>query len=232
MKRKINLSCSNKQTLLEVVLEHNSVLIKLKSKHVVNPNDKKGSLNKGTCDSQKHMDLDKSNEKMPEHTKIINNVRNNSEKSQTDRSNNGAKANKDSVIIVSDSILKHVNDHDISRSHTVKVCPNPGASTHDLIDYVKPAMRKKPKALVIHTGTNNIQQEINTIKMAKKLVKVIQEIDSKKEIEIIFSGLIQREDHDFRGQIEEINSKLKRYCESKGYRFVENSNIDGGFYFL
>ena len=46
-------------------------------------------------------------------------------------------------------------------------------------------------------------------------VKVIKEIDSEKETEIIISGLIQREDHDFRDQIEKINVKLKRYCESK-----------------
>ena len=170
------------------------------------------------------MPLDKSNGKKPERTKTINSIRNNSEKSQTDRSDNGAKANKDSVIIVSDSLIKHVNDRDISRSHTVKVRPNPGAATHDLLDYVKPVMRKKPKALVIHTGTNDIEQEINTMKMVKKLVKVIQEIDSEKETEIIFSGLIQGEDLDFRDQMEEINVKLKRYCESKRYRFVENSS--------
>ena len=103
-------------------------------------------------------------------------------------------------------MIKHVNGRDISLFHTLKVRPNLGASTHDLFDYVKPAMRKKPKALVIHTGMNDIQQEINTMKMFKKL-----------------------EDHDFRDQIEEINGKLKRYCESKGYRFAENSNIDGGF---
>ena len=60
--------------------------------------------------------------------------------------------------------------------------------------------------------------------MVKKLVKVIKETDSQKE-----SGLIQRKDHDFPEQIEEINGKLKRYCESKGYRFIKNSNIDGGF---
>ena len=97
------------------------------------------------------------------------------------------------------------------------------------MDYVKPAMRKNPKALVIHTGANEIQHEINTIKTVKKLVKVIKEIYSEKETKIIFSGLIQREDHDFRNQIEETNGKLKRYCESKGYRFVKDSNIDGGF---
>ena len=101
--------CSNKQKLLELVFEHKSVLIKEKSKHVVNPNDKQGSLNKSTCDSQNHMGLDKSNGKKPEHTKTINNVRNNSEKPQVDRTNNGAKANKDSVIIVGDSMAKHVN---------------------------------------------------------------------------------------------------------------------------
>ena len=126
-------------------------------------------------------------------------------------------------------MIKHVNGRELSRSHTIKVRYNPGASTHDLSDYVKPAMQKKLKALVIHRGTNNIQQEINTMKMVKKLVKAIKEKDPEKETEIIFSRLIQREDHDFRDQIEEINVKLKRYWESKGFRFVKNSSIDGGF---
>ena len=48
-------SCSNKQKLLEVVLEYNFVLIKGKSKHVINPIDKQVNLNKSTCDSQNHM---------------------------------------------------------------------------------------------------------------------------------------------------------------------------------
>ena len=83
---------------------------------------------------------------------------------------------------------------------------------------------------MIHTGANDIQQEINTMKMVKKLVKVIKEIDSEKEAEIIISVvLIQREDHDFRVKIEEIDSKQKRCCESKGHRFVENSNIGWRF---
>ena len=66
------------------------------------------------------------------------------------------------------------------------------------------------------------------MKMIKKLVKVIKERDSEKETEIMFSALIQREYHDFRNPIEELNGKLRSF-ESKGHRFVENSNIDGGF---
>ena len=132
-------------------------------------------------------------------------------------------------MIVGDWIIKHVNGRDISRSHTVKVGPNPRASTHNLMDYMKRSMRKNPKALVIHTGTNDIQQEIDTLKMVKKLVKVIKDIDSEKGLGVMFSGLIQRENEDFLDQIEEINGKLERYCESKGYRFVQISNIDEGF---
>ena len=91
-------------------------------------------------------------------------------------------------------------------------------------------MRKKPKTLVIHTGTNDIQQcKSIQRRLVKKLVKVIKEIEPEKETEIMFSGLIQREDHDFRDQEGEINVKLKRYCESKGCRFIENSNLDEGF---
>ena len=151
-------SCPNKQKLLEVVLEHNSVLIRQESKHVVNSNGNPVSPYKSTCDSQNQMCLDKSNGKKPEHTKTINNVRNNSEKPQTDGSNNGPKANKDSVTIVGDLMIKHVNGRDISLFHTVKVRPNPGASTQDSLDYGKRALRKKPKGPVIHTGTNYIEQ--------------------------------------------------------------------------
>ena len=72
---------------------------------MVNPSDKPGYLNKSTCDSQNHKGLEKCNGKKPEHTKTMNNVINNNEQPQTDRSNNGAKANKDTEIIVKNPIL-------------------------------------------------------------------------------------------------------------------------------
>ena len=133
------------------------------------------------------MGLDKFTRKKPEHTKTINIVRNSSEKSQTNWSNNGIESNKDSVI-------KHVNGLNFSCFHTVKVRSNPWASTYDLMNYVKPAMPKKLKALVIHTGTNDIHQETNTMKMVKELFKIIKERDSEKNTEIIFFGLIQMDD--------------------------------------
>lgn len=59
------------------------------------------------------MALDKSNEKTIDHAKITDNVRNIGEQPQTDQTNNVAKADKDSVITVSEVIIKHVNNREI-----------------------------------------------------------------------------------------------------------------------
>ena len=58
--------------------------MKQKLKGAVNPNDKQVSRNKSTGDKKNRIGLDKSNGKKPEHTKTINNVRNNSENPQAD----------------------------------------------------------------------------------------------------------------------------------------------------
>ena len=43
----------------------------------------------------------------------------------------------------------------MSRVDLVKIRPHLEASTEDLIDHIKPAIRKNPDMVVIHTGTNN-----------------------------------------------------------------------------
>ena len=93
-------------------------------------------------------------EKKSEHAKLINNVRNNGEKTQADQTNNGTKANKDSVIDEGDLVIKDVNGCDICLSHTVKFRHNPGVSVDDLMDYVKPVLNKKGTALLSRNIAN------------------------------------------------------------------------------
>ena len=100
----------------------------------------------------------------------------------------------------------------MSRGDSVKIRPHPGASTEDLIDHIKPAIRKNPEIVVIHTGTNDLQNNCNIVKKAKKLA---------------FSNIINHEDKDFKDQINDVNNKLKNYCNSAGMDFIDNSNIDG-----
>ena len=88
-------------------------------------------------------------------------------------------------------------------------------------------MRKNPDIVVIHTGTNDSQNNCNIVKKAKKLVSVVKEFDKDSSVKIALSSIINSEDEDFKDKINDVNNKLKHYCNSAGMDFIDNSNIDG-----
>ena len=67
---------------------------------------------------------------------------------------------------------------------------------------------------------------MNTIEKVKKVVQSIHKIDVNQEIQVAFSGIINREDNNFTEKIEERNTKLESYCRSKGFVFISNSKLD------
>ena len=73
---------------------------------------------------------------------------------------------------------------------------------------------------------NEIENEINTVKKTKKLVKEIDEYGKQNPPKVVISSLIERYDQDFNDDIANINEKLQRFCNSKGLSFIDNNNID------
>ena len=134
---------------------------------------------------------------------------------------------KNGIIIVGNSIIKHVNGCEVSRDNSVKIRCHPGATTDDIIDYVRPTARKKPDMIIIHTGTNDIQNKVNTLQKVRKVITTIKEIDVNNKNQIAFSSIIHRDDQDFEEEIKEINRKLENLCKGKGIKFINNTNIDG-----
>ena len=116
--------------------------------------------------------------------------------------------NTKKVFIVGDSITKNITGTGISRTNTVKMRPHPGATTADICDYIKPELRHKPDVIIIHCGTNDIENEINTLKKIKKLVKEIDEYDKQNPPKVVISSLIKRYDKDFNDDIANIYEKL------------------------
>ena len=76
----------------------------------------------------------------------------------------------------------------------VNVRFHPGTTTKDIVDLIKPVIRKKPDAFIIHAGTNDLINGTNTIKQVRKITKTIQEMEDSGKIGIGFSGIIQRTD--------------------------------------
>ena len=119
-----------------------------------------------------------------------------------------------------------MTDTGISRENVVKKRPHPGATTIDICNYIKPELRQKPDIVIVHCGTNDIPNNINTVKKIKKLVKEIEENNLEKILQVAISSIIQRYDQDYNEEIQSINDKLQRFCTSKGLSFIDNNNID------
>ena len=97
---------------------------------------------------------------------------------------------------------------------------------YDFIDYVRPTIRKKPNLIIIHSGTNDIQNNVNTLQKIRKVISSIKEYDTDDNIKIALSSIIHRSDHDFEDKINETNRKLENLCKGKDMIFINNSNID------
>ena len=52
----------------------------------------------------------------------------------------------------------------------------PGAITEYITDHLRPAMRKKPDAIIIHTGTNDLTNDVNTMKYVRSITKITEEM--------------------------------------------------------
>ena len=131
---------------------------------------------------------------------------------------------KKEIIIVGDSMIKHVNGREVSRDNSVKIRCHPDATIDDILDYVRVTAHKKPDMIIIHTSTNDIQNKVNILQKVRKVITTIREIDVNNEIQIAFSSVIHHDDQDFK---EEINRKFENFCMSKGIKFINNNNIDG-----
>ena len=117
-----------------------------------------------------------------------------------------------------DSMIKRENGCNISDSMNVKVISHPGATTEDLVDYVKPRAPKKPKMLILHTGTN-------AVKKVKKVVQSICEIAINQEIQVAFSGIINRIDNNFAEKIKDRNNKTRKLLPVKRFCFHKQLEI-------
>ena len=73
---------------------------------------------------------------------------------------------------------------------------------------------------MIHTETNNLT-DVNTMKYVKYF---IEEMNGFADIQVDFSGMSERRNHDLSEKIKDIYERLKRFCNS--FLFVDNSNVD------
>ncbi|XP_078348835.1 uncharacterized protein LOC144633825 [Oculina patagonica] len=134
-----------------------------------------------------------------------------------------------SAVIIGDSIIKHLQGYKMKKRAgcNVFIRSFPGAQTADIADYIKPTVRNKPKSIIIHTGTNDIQTK-SPQQVADSLVDIAQNINhDHPHIEIAFSQIINRsDDANLNPKIADANKRLQKFCAQRGWGWISNDNID------
>ena len=91
-----------------------------------------------------------------------------------------ALSSNEETIIVGDSIIKGLRRDLLSRAakRPVTVRSFPGATTADMKHYLQPSLEAKPKAIVLHLGTNDLKNSSSGRNVAEKIVDLDNVIET------------------------------------------------------
>ena len=68
-----------------------------------------------------------------------------------------------------------------------------------MCDYVKPEFRHQPNTIILHSGANDISNEINTLKEIKEIAERNRKMWNGNTPQVSISSLINRYNQEFNG---------------------------------
>eukprot|EP00112_Aurelia_sp_Birch-Aquarium-sp1_P005695 Seg1646.15 transcript_id=Seg1646.15/GoldUCD/mRNA.D3Y31 product="hypothetical protein" protein_id=Seg1646.15/GoldUCD/D3Y31 len=128
-----------------------------------------------------------------------------------------------SVIVIGDSLLNGIDDRGLCKHHNVNV--RQGATSRDIADHVKPVARRKPDMVIIHLGTNDLTNDVDTTKHLKEVVQILKEETPHSKI-VMLAAIMRRDRQGMTKKIEELNCKIKAVCVEQRLDFFNNSYVD------
>ena len=130
------------------------------------------------------------------------------------------------VYIVGDSMLNGLKEVGFRKlKHDVKIRPHPGANTEDLVDHIKPILRRKnPDILIVHGGTNDLTSDGETTKNLETINRVIKKISPKTKL-VISNCIVRKDMADGPEKVGVLNESLTKMGENMNLEIVEHGNI-------
>jgi len=129
---------------------------------------------------------------------------------------------ENTTVIIGDSMLYSIDETRMDKNNQVKVFCHRGADVNDIRDHIKPILRRKPKNIILHIGTNDcVNQSANQI--FGNLQSLSTEITkSNPQCNVFISTIIKRKDKENANLIaSQVNKKIK----FAGLKYIDNGNI-------
>ena len=153
---------------------------------------------------------------------LIENAENNNEKSKT-QYNSDEKSQKD-VIILGDSIAKHLNGWEMTRelkNCKVKVMWFSGATADCMTDYMKPSLRENPNHFILHVGTNDLISNNSAKCIAESIIEKAVYLKNDKH-DVSISSIALRKDN-LKNKVDEVNNNLKEMCTENNIFLIDHT---------
>ena len=145
--------------------------------------------------------------------------------SRRENPNENGTTRKKSVIILGDSMTYNIQGRKLSKDKHVVSKSFSGCTIDDMSDFVKPFLRRKPDKIILHIGTNNLSTD-EPRQLGEKIVDLARFIEQESQsTKLAVSSLIVRKD-DLHRKVNNVNKTLRSFCNTNGWTFISNENID------
>ena len=128
------------------------------------------------------------------------------------------------VVILGDSIVKHVNGWEIAKKlPNCKVYAKSfsSAKVRCMKDYLKPSLRQNPDHVVLHVGTNDLDSDKDPELIAKSIADLASTV-KKDTCEVTISNIVVRNDK-FKKKAEEVNAHLAVLCVQRNILLIDHA---------
>ena len=86
--------------------------------------------------------------------------------------------------------MNNIAPHGISQKGNVAISNHSGATSEDIIEKIKPVIKKKPDLIIIHIGTNDVTKNVDTIINLQTIINRVKKKTATTEI--VISSILQR----------------------------------------
>ena len=155
----------------EQIFSHSSNQIKIHDKL-----SEKKSINFANDYNTSKENISKSQESLENYSVIntevnINRNKNTNHFPSNDTPPQSKKEKKKLTFVCGDSMVKGVEPSQIASLNDQKIVVHPhgNATSEDMLDFVKPLIRRKPDTFILHVGTNDVTNGVDTIKNIKEV---------------------------------------------------------------
>ena len=158
------------------------------------------------------------------------NDQNQNRPTNTPKQSRNTRNERSSVLILGDSIPKHVDGlkmhKSLKRKHNITVKAFSGSTIKHMEHYSKPPLERNPELVILHIGTNDIKSNKSPQEIATGIQNLAQNMEEEGKRKVAISSLIPRNDsQELAKKSVLVNSELKKLCMEKGLDLIQHPSL-------